>query len=101
MLSRKALLMMLVLILAMLAGDIWQVTHGVGWSMALFGPPVVVMGIIVAFVELGRDVLASSDAGAAWRKWGSVFGISIAVLLTVGQLLPVFLSLGSSLPSAN
>jgi hypothetical protein len=101
MLSRKAILIMLGLVLVMLAGDIWQVTHGVRWSTALFCPPIVVVCVVVSFVERERVTVASADALAAWKKWGSVFGISIAVMSTVGQLLPVVPSLGIPLPSSE
>lgn len=101
MLSRKAMLILLVLVLVMLVGDIWQVTHGIRWSIALFAPPVVVMSIVVAFVEKERAVVASANAIADWKKWGGAFGVSIAMILTVGQLLPVFPSLGITLPSSE
>lgn len=101
MLSRKAILILLVLILVMLASDIWQVSHGVPWSYALFCPPVLVMSVIINFVRWQRAAVASADALAAWKKWGGAASIFCAVIFTVLQLQPVVPSLGISLPSSE
>jgi hypothetical protein len=100
MLNRRAILILSVLILVMLASDIWQVTHGEPWSMALFTPPFIVTCMVVTFVERERDVLASVDALAAWREWASAIGISSAAIFTVLQLLPV-VPLGIPLPTSE
>jgi hypothetical protein len=42
MLDRKAIPVLLVLLLVMLVSDIWQVTHAGRWSMAPFLSPVTV-----------------------------------------------------------
>lgn len=101
MLSRKVILLLLVLILVMLASDIWQVTHGVPWSYALFYPPCIVMCMVISFIATDGDVLASVDDVAAWREWSSAIGISAAVIMTVAQLLPVVPSLGIALPTSD
>jgi hypothetical protein len=101
MLNRKAIPIMSVLILVMLAGDIWQVTHGERWSMVLFTPPFIVINMVISFIARDRDVLASVDALAAWREWGNTLGIFCALTLTMCQLLPVFLGLGLPLPSSE
>lgn len=101
MLNRRAIPILLVLILMMLAGDIWQITHGERWSIALFSPPLIVMCMVISFVERDRDVMSSVDVLAAWRQWGNALGIFCAVMLTVSQLLPIFLSFGFPLPSSE
>lgn len=100
MLDRKAMLVLLVLILVMLVSDIWQVTHAARWSMAPFVAPVAMMIAAGVFVLKERRVVASADTLAAWKQWGSFFLISCAAIVTVIQLLPVFRGLGVPLPSS-
>ncbi len=99
MLDRKAMTVLSVLILVMLVSDIWLITHDARRSMALFAPPVTMMIVPGAFVLKERRAVASADAFAAWKNWGSFFLISCAAILTVFQLLPVFRRLGIPLPS--
>jgi hypothetical protein len=100
MLDRKAILVLSILVLVMLVGDIWQVTHAAHWSMALFVPPVTMMIAAAVFVLKERVVVASADALAAWKQWGGFFLISCAAIVTVIQLLPVFRRSGMPLPSS-
>jgi hypothetical protein len=100
MLDRKAMLILSVLILVMMVSDIWQVTHAARWSMALFVAPVTMMIAAGVFVLKERCVVASADALAAWKQWGSFFLISCAAIVTVIQLLPLFRRLGIPLPSS-
>jgi hypothetical protein len=100
MLDRKAMLILLALILVMLVGDIWQVTHAARWSMALFVAPVTMMIAAGVFLLKERRVVASADALAAWKQWGSFFLISCAAIVTAIQLLPVLRRLGIPLPSS-
>jgi hypothetical protein len=100
MLDRKAIPVLLVLLLVMLVSDIWQVTHAGRWSMAPFLSPVTVTIAAGVLVLKERRAVASADAFAAWKKWGSFFLISCAAIVTVFQLLPVLHSLGIRLPSS-
>jgi hypothetical protein len=100
MLDRKAILVLSILVLVMLVGDIWQVTHAAHWSMALFVPPVTMMIAAAVFVLKERVVVASADALAAWKQWGGFFLISCAAIVTVIQLLLVFRRSGMPLPSS-
>jgi hypothetical protein len=100
MLDRKALPVLLVLVLVMLVCDIRQVTHAARWSMALFVPPVTVMIAAGVLVLKERRAVASADTFAAWKKWGSFFLISCATIVTVFQLLPILQSLEIRLPSS-
>jgi hypothetical protein len=100
MLERKAMLILAALIFAMLGGAIWQVTHAARGSMASFVPPVTMMLAAGVFVLKERRVVASVEALAAWKKWGSFFLVSLAAIMTAFELLPVFRSLGIPLPSS-
>jgi hypothetical protein len=100
MLDRKAMLILLVLILVMLVSDIWQVTHAARWSMAPFIAPVAMMIAAAVFLLKERRVVASADALAAWKQWGSFFLIACAAIVTVIPLLPLFRRLGIPLPSS-
>ena len=100
MLDRKAMLILLALILVMLVGDIWQVTHAARWSMAPFVAPVAMTIAAGVFVLKERRVVASADTLAAWKQWGSFFLISCAAIVTAIQLLPVLRRLGIPLPSS-
>ena len=105
MLDRKAMPALWVLVLVMLVCDIWQVTHAARWSsMALFALPVTVMIAAGVLVLKERRAVASADAFAAWKEWGSFFLISCAAILTVFQLLPILQSLEilpSSMPTVR
>jgi hypothetical protein len=99
MLDRKAMPILSVLILVMLVGDVWLITHDARRSMALFIPSVTMMIVPGVFVLKERRAVASADVLAAWKKWGSFFLISCAAIVTAFQLLPVFHRLGIPLPS--
>jgi hypothetical protein len=100
MLDRRAMQVLSILILVMLGGDIWQVAHAARGSMAPFAAPITMMVAAAVFVLKERRVVASAAAVAVWKTWGSFFLISCAAILTVFQLLPVFRSLGISMPSS-
>ena len=99
MLDRKAMLILSALILVMLGGAIWHVTHAARASIAPFLIPLIVAIAAGVFVLKERRVVASAEALAAWKKFGGFFLISVAAILTAFQLLPVLRSLGVPLPS--
>jgi len=101
MLDRKVILILMVLVVVMLASDLWQVTHGERWSLALFIPPFMVICMIVSFGSNARDVLVSPAHVAVRKEWGRAIGISCATIFTVIQLLPVLPSLGIALPASD
>jgi hypothetical protein len=98
MLDRKAMLILSVLILVMVGGAIWHVTHAAPWLVTPFALPLIVTIAAGVFVLKERRATASADALAAWKKWGGFFMISCAAIVTAFQLLPVFRKLGVPLP---
>jgi hypothetical protein len=98
MLDRKAMLILSALILVMVGGAIWHVTHAARASVAPFLNPLIVTMAAGVLVLKERRATASADALAAWKKWGGFFMISCAAIVTAFQLLPVFRKLGAPLP---
>lgn len=98
MLDRKAMLILSALILVMLGGAIWHVSHAAPWLITPFALPLTVTIAAGVFVLKERRAKASADALAAWKKWGSFFMISCAAIVTAFQLLPIFRKLGVPLP---
>jgi hypothetical protein len=98
MLDRKAMLILSVLILVMVGGAIWHVTHAAPWLVTPFALPLIVTITAGVFVLKERRATASADALAAWKKWGGFFMISCAAIVTAFQLLPIFRKLGVPLP---
>lgn len=100
MLSRRTILILLVLILVMLASDIWKVTREERWSITLFLPPVLIISMMRNFVR-SESAVGSAEAFAALKKWFGAFSIVCAVIFTMLQLQPVISSLGIALPTSE